>query len=417
MKSIKNLVIRHAALRYAFCLFGFTCWGMSPAASFQNWEQTAYGTGDYHAGAAAEATDPSLEFYNPAQVTALHHQAISAGGVIIPADVKFDGTIDGLPSPGFVSSITFNTIPNFHYLAPLSQKWYFAFGVTTPFGLETDYPNNYPDSVSFAATETRLLTININPNLAYAVTDWLSVAAGFDALYGQATYNNSLEIFDIGPFKNHLSAWAYGYNLGVFLAITNSTHLGASYRSRIDLHAHGDSTNNGNETTVRAKFPLPGTAIFSVFQQILPSWSMMASAFYTRWSVFSDLLLKNTALFKIIPVAENYRDTWNFALGTKIKVLHHLTLELGTGYDQTPTRIGYRDIRLPDADHYVLSTGLLWAPIKALSIDFGYTHLFMPTTTIDNSASNAQSNNEVPLQIGHEKSRINVFGLQVTWTI
>ena len=238
------------------------------ASAFQIWEQTAYGTGDYHAGAAAEADDASLEFYNAAQITELKHQQISMGGVLIPVKIKYNGKVDGLTANGKSDNI--NTVPNFHYVVPLTKRLYFAFGITTPFGLETNYGTENA-IMAVAATKTQLLTMNANPSLAFKVTDWLSVAVGGDLLYGIAAYNN---VPSVGTsFKNKLDGWGGGYNLGLFLKfrmfnLPYKTKLGASYRSAVTLDASGKSRFQGNDTDVKAKFLLPSTTTFSLYQKI-----------------------------------------------------------------------------------------------------------------------------------------------------
>src|SRR3990167_11188999 len=67
------------------------------AGAFQLWEENGAGTGDYHAGGAAEANDASAVFYNPAGLTRLQHQQIVASGVAIPTYLRFSGTVnDGI---------------------------------------------------------------------------------------------------------------------------------------------------------------------------------------------------------------------------------------------------------------------------------------------------------------------------------
>lgn len=391
--------------------------GTAFASGFQLWEQ-GIGTGDYHAGAAAEADDASLEFYNAAQITELKHTSVSLGGVVIPISTKFNGRVDGDLSSGRSNALKF--IPNFHFVTPLTNRLYFAFGVTTPFGLETDYGNNdATGATKFAATKTQMLTLNLNPSLAFKVASWFSVAVGFDALYGDATYANHVAFI---PFNNELHGWGYGYNLGTFFKFpifkSEPTKLGISYRSGVTVHAHGPSEYNNTKTTAKANLNLPSTTIISLYQGITPRWSVMASAFYTKWNVFSDLTIDNTAIPIIGPditVHENYRNTWNFAFGTHIKLTKALTWKLGGGYDQTPTRTGYRDIRLPDVSRWAASTGFRWQATKSIAVETGFTHLFAPTAKVDNSA--ATHGLPVPIERGTAKVSANVIGLQLTWAM
>lgn len=390
------------------------------AGGFELWEETGVGTGDYHAGAAAEGDDGSLEYYNAAQVTDIKHQQISVGGVIIPMSVKFNGTISFLNVPSTGKSDITNFVPNFHYVLPLPHKLFFTFGVTAPFGLETNYNNSdAAGQMKYGATKTQLLTININPSLAYKLTNHISVAVGFDALYGKADYANKVD--NTTNFTNDLNGWGFGYNLGAWfkfnLIKSEQTKLGVSYRSGIRVDASGPSKYQGRTTTATSKIDLPSTTIISIYQPITPRWAVMASAYYTNWDVFADLVMNNTAFSEggyNITVHENYRNTWNFAVGTHVKLTDSLTWKLGGGYDQTPTRNGYRDVRLPDVNRWALSTGLRWHASRALALELGYTHLFTPTAKVDNTSGAV---GPIPLTLGTAKLNANVFAGQLTWTL
>lgn len=389
------------------------------ASAFQIWEQSAFGTGDYHSGAAAEADDASLEFYNPAQITELKHQQISTGGVLIPVKINFNGTVNGLDASG--KSDILNVVPNFHYVAPITQRLYFAFGLTTPFGLQTNYGSD--DAVmASAATKTQLLTLNTNPSLAYKITDWMSVATGFDLLYGLAAYNNLPDVDT--PFKNKLTGWGAGYNMGVFfkfnmLHLPYKTQLGASFRSKIRVTASGNSSYTDNQTHVKAQFNLPSTTMFSIYQRVSSRVAFMGSAFYTRWNIFTLLQLENTAVTSEgldIPVYEEYRNTWNFGLGMHIDITPTFIWKVGGGVDQTPTITGYRDVRLPDVNRVALSTGFHWQLRKQWGVDMGYTHLMTPKANVNNSSSAQASSDVIPDQEGSATMSANVFGGQLSWT-
>lgn len=415
MQSLKSVPSLFRLSLISACLLATS---NSYASAFQIWEQTAYGTGDYHAGAAAEGSDASLEFYNPAQITDLKHAQISTGGVIIPVHIKFDGTSGGFNAQG--KSDVNNFVPNFHYATPLSKHWYFAFGLTTPFGLQTDYGTENA-LVAASATKTQLLTMNANPNIAVKIEPWLSLAAGVDLMYGLAAYDSVPA--PSTPFKNKLDGWGVGYNAGIYLKfrvfnLPYQTHVGASYRSQVTVKAKGKSRFQGFDTHVKAKFGLPPTTIFSVYQRVNKRLSLMGSVFYTQWDIFTLLDLKDTAVNNgtDIPIYEMYNDSWNVALGAHVDLTKTFTWKVGGGWDQTPTREGFRDIRLPDTNRFALSTGFHWQPFKKMGIDVGYTHLFTPKAHVDNSKAAQTGSPIVPVQIGTARMDANVIGGQLTWT-
>ena len=104
------------------------------------------------------------------------------------------------------------------------------------------------------------------------------------------------------------------------------------------------------------------------------------------------------------------------ALGAHIKVTKTLTWKVGGGWDQTPTREGYRDIRLPDTNRFALSTGFHWQPYKTVGVDVGYTHLSTPKAHVDNTKSSQSGGSIIPTQVGTARMDANVIGGQLTWT-
>ena len=55
----------------------------------------------------------------------------------------------------------------------------------------------------------------------------------------------------------------------------------------------------------------------------------------------------------------------------------------GFQYDQTPTRDGFRNSRIPDADRYLLGAGLTYDLTDQISATFGYMHAFVKEATFD----------------------------------
>lgn len=407
--------------------------GQSFAGAFQLWEQDAGGTGDYHAGAAAEADTAATEFYNPAGITRIKHQQVSFGAALISVGVNFTGTATPIPALPFLAfpvtsaaGDTATVVPNMHYVMPISDKWAVAFGVTTPFGLETHYDNVFP--VNALATKTELATINLNPSVAYAVNKYLSVGLGFDELYGQAVYNSTPLIGC--PIQSKLDGWEPGYNAGLLISVSPATRIGLSYRSEIKVSAEGTSGSNGifgnavSGANTAAVFPLPATTILSLYHDVNSRLTLMGSAFYTQWDVFKDLTIRNLATpvgVSTIVINENYRNTWNLSLGGKFKITNHVSLDAGFGHDETPTQIGYRDIRLPDNNRYAGSLGVDVQPSAGFKMSMGWTHFFVPTTPINNSNSDDSAQTtpgaEPAIGMGNSTGDINVYGLQFTFNI
>lgn len=397
------------------------------AGGFQLWEQDASGIGDNHAGSAAEALNAGTEFYNPAGMTNLPHFVTSLGLTYIPLDINFTGTVGFDNTSTTAESKTNNYVPNFHLVYPINSRVAIGFGLTVPYGLATEYPKDNP--IAAAATKTDLKTVNLNPNLAVAVTRYLSVAAGFDVLYGQAEYDSVDPTSDpVTNINNKLSDWAYGWNAGALIYFTSHTRVGVSYRSQIELNGKGTSFDEGADILnddLLGTIELPPTWNFSFYSDVNKRISVLFSAYYTQWSVFDDLILQNVSALgqKItIGIHENYRNTVALAAGVHILLLKNLMLKLGVGHDQTPTQNNLRDVRLPDSDRYSLAMGLHWQTSRTVVLDFGWMHFFADAAAVNNSQAQLPTNpfsqvlGELGQTIGTSRSSVNVVGLQLSWT-
>lgn len=86
-------------------VIGVLATGVTHAAGFSLYGESAgYTTGNYAAGAAAEAADASTGWYNPAGLALLREQQMVFGGVGIFPTLKLNGTstfttATGLPAP------------------------------------------------------------------------------------------------------------------------------------------------------------------------------------------------------------------------------------------------------------------------------------------------------------------------------
>lgn len=396
------------------------------AGGFQLYEQDAAGLGAYHAGGAAKADDASTEFYNPAGMVRLHQTEISSGLTGVRLSTHFQGEagtdVNNLaPASGWGS--TMNYIPNFHLVVPFQLNKHdaaFGFGVTTPYGLSTQYQGSTDtNAMGLAGTNTTIITVNVSPSLAYAITPKLSLGAGIDFMYGQADYNGDLGDSD-SVYTNHLQGTGWGYNLGLLWTPLEHTRVGLAYRSHIRLSAHGISTAGAPgllpTTTATAQFAIPASTELSVFQQVKPKWSIMASAMYTEWSIFKVLKINGMAIGQLDPSLStdienfDYKNSWFGAIGTQYQINDRNAVSVGFGYDQTPTRDGHRDSRLPDGNRMAYSIGWQYKVNCKMTFNVGYAYLTMQDAKIDNTLDKGNT-----VVKGSSYGHANILGLQLAY--
>jgi long-chain fatty acid transport protein len=172
------------------------------AAGFALIEQSMSGLGNAYSGGAASAEDASTIFYNPAGMTLLNGRQLILGAHVIMPSVKFhnEGSthVTGQPlsgGNGGDGGVT-KAVPNLYYSRKVSDKFFVGMGINTPFGLATDYNKTWVGR--YHAVESDVMTVNINPSVAYKINDQISVGAGLNVQYLKAILSNAVDFGTAG---------------------------------------------------------------------------------------------------------------------------------------------------------------------------------------------------------------------------
>lgn len=303
-------------------------------------------------------------------------------------------------------------VTNFYTSLSLSDRLKLGLGVNTPFGLVIDYKPGWVGR--YQALESRLLTINVNPTVAYKVSDTLSVGAGINVQYAEAILSNAIDFGLIGRLSGLRTLpqqadgkveikgedVSVGYNAGLLYEPTQTTRFGLAYRSRIthDLEGEADfivpaiarplrAKGQFTDTDAAAKLKLPDSLSLSAYHEISPKWAIMGDLTWTNWSRFEELRIQfdNPAQPDTVQ-PENWKDTFRVGLGINHTLNRALTLRAGVAFDPSPVRDGFETPRLPGGDRTWLSVGASFRPSPALRFDIGYTHIFVGDSSINQSS-------------------------------
>ncbi|KPK45373.1 MAG: hypothetical protein AMK74_03730, partial [Nitrospira bacterium SM23_35] len=379
-------------------------------------EQGVSGLGNAYAGGAASAEDASTIFFNPAGMTRLSdHQVVIAAHFIMPyANFENRGSthVTGAPLSGGDDGNAGDAkiIPNFYYSRKVSDRFSAGIGINTPFGLSTTYSRTWVGR--YHAIKSDLMSININPSVAYKVMEKLTIGAGFSAQYVDAELSSAVDFGTIGfsfgipgliPQQNdgffdlEGDSWGVGYNLGLLYEFTTNTRIGASYRSRIDHTLEGDAdfskvpsplSSTFRDTGAEADVTLPDSLSISLFHQFNPQWMIMADFTWTNWSLFEDLVVKFDDGQPSNRTIENWQDSYRYALGASYMPDKNWTFRIGTAYDTSAvSEAKYRTPRIPDADRIWTTIGLGYKVSNMFGFDIGYAHLFLNDPDIDKTAT------------------------------
>lgn len=385
------------------------CASFSHAAGFALIEQNASGLGNAYAGAAAVAQDASTVFFNPAGMTQLPDRQLVVAGHLIKPRAEFSGTVtpgigggDGGDAGGLA------LVPNAYYAFRLTPDVHLGVGLNAPFGLKTEYDSDWIGR--YQAIKSEVKTININPSIAYKVSDSLSLGAGLNIQWVEATLTNRQPLpapVPLVTIKGDDYGW--GYNLGVLWQATPATRLGLSYRSEVDYTLEGTSSASDPVVgalngPVTAAVTLPDSASLSLLHKLSPTWDLLADVTWTGWSDFDDLPIRGTVNKTTI---ENWEDILRYSLGATWHMSDKLSLRGGVAYDEAPVSDRFRTPRIPDGARTWVAIGGQYRLSRQSVIDFGYAHLFVNDPGLQSTDNGTTLN-------GEYSSQVDILSAQLT---
>jgi long-chain fatty acid transport protein len=409
-----------------FLLLATTPFSLAYAGGFGLIEMTASSLGNAHAGGAAIAEDVGTIFYNPAGLTRLPGRQFSLAGTGILPAAKFDNqgsvTAGGPLSGGNGGDAGgLAGVPGLFYAMDAAPNIRFGLGVFVPFGLKTEYDDGWVGR--YQALRSELKTINVNPVLAYRISDAFSIGGGISAQYADVNISSALDFGTVcvgalgaancapigylpqqkdGAVKIDGTDWGYGFNLGALFSPSNTMRYGITYRSKIshelsggnarfskpaDLPAPLAASPNFTDTSVKASLDLPESVNLSAYADLDSEWSVMGDINWVRWSRFEELRVHRANGAADLVTPEQWRDTWRVSAAANYRYNNEWKLRGGIAYDQTPVKDEFRTPRIPDNDRTWLAIGAQYKPSKQSTWDFGYAHLIVKDSTMNKTDS------------------------------
>lgn len=340
--------------------------GAASAAAFQLWEQNASGLGTAYAGSAAVADNASTIFFNPAGMSGLNGYQVSVGVTGVGPSYTFRNDGSTLAGNNGGDAGGWHAVPNLYLSGRLTDKLSLGLGISSPFGLATEYDSGWVGRTQTIKSEIR--TVNFNPSLAYRVSDKVSLGVGLNYQKIDAELTNSLS-------RLKGDDTAMGWNAGVLFTLSPAMRVGLSYRSSVKYTLEGKMNDS---VPVKADVELPDTAILSVWQQVSDRWEAMGDLSYTRWNTLQSLNVigrNNGALLG--SETFNYDNAWRIAWGAAYKASEAAKIKFGIAYDRTPVRDADRSARVPDNSRLWLSLGGQWNAGRQGKFDLGYSYLYL----------------------------------------
>lgn len=447
-------------------------WPAAPAwsAAFALQEQSASRLGTAFAGAGSIANDASTLFYNVGGLGFLERPEVLVVASVIDISVDFedDGSASAYLQPLGVEGGDAggaHLIPSLYAALPLNESLVLGLGVNAPFGLVTDWDDDWIGR--FQARRSAIETINVQPSIAWRPNKQWSIGVGIDyqridaKLSSSVNYSAAIaQVVQERLAANQLTALqaatiignnqglegrtrlkgddtAWGFNVGVVFEPVEGTRIGLSYRSKLEYDIEGDALFDAPSITdstgaaivaaasspgqllsnqdVSVDISLPELAIASVTHRLSPAITLMADVSWQRWSRIQELRVVNDAGTTISLTPEEWDDTWRFNVGGEWQLNERWTVRGGVAFDQSAVPDSTRTPRVPDSDRYWVALGAQWRPTEAVSVDFGYAHLFAKDGPSDQTGHTATEIAQSGGINGEYHASINVFAAQLAY--
>lgn len=430
-----------------------TLTGSAGGAGFALIEQDVPGMGTAYAGAAATADSLGTLYFNPAGMTRLSGTRATAAAHLVLPSSKFRNTgstfvLGGAPIPGSNGGDAggLAAIPHAYFTHQMDDRTWLGFAVNAPFGLTTEYDSDWVGR--YHAIRSAVKTINLNPSLAYRMSDRLSLSAGLNVMYLEGEFTNAIDfgtLNQIPAIQGGLGgalgpagpgqadgrsaiegdSWGYGFNLGALIELDDSTRIGLHYRSEMEHDIDGDVRFDlpspalagvFSNAGVKADVTLPASFSLSAYHRVNDQWAIMADYTWTGWSSIPELRFDFANGLPDGVTTFDWKDTDRVSAGaTYTPAGSGWTYRFGAAWDESPIRdTASRTPRLPDNDRIWLAVGAGWSPTPEITVDIGYAHLIIDDPEIAKTGAEPEDVTRGALN-GSYDSRVDILSVQATY--
>jgi long-chain fatty acid transport protein len=245
----------------------------------------------------ATADNPSAIYYNPAGLTQLQGQDISATAYFLQFNATYHSAV--IPATSSLKEET-QLLPQVYYAwAPAGAKWALGLGVYAPFGLSTDWNNSakpFADGLFEFATKNEETYTTINPVFAWRLTDTLSIGGGLTFNRLKVDLRRGVYFSAVAPsgaFRFNADGSDIGYNLGVRWQPSVRHAFGLSYQARTNFGVSGtaDLIPLITGTAARADFAFPEVVIAGYSYRPTAQWNLEANIDWTNWTCLKTVVI------------------------------------------------------------------------------------------------------------------------------
>lgn len=360
------------------------------AAGFYLNEHSANGLGRAFAGQAVLAENATVLYSNPAAMSLLEKESVSLFVSYVDPGIDSEGTMT-LSNQGQTMTLDASQegvagsaiIPAAFYVKPINDKLTAGIGIYSNYGLASDYDDSF-NALHFS-DRAEIKSVNINPSIAYEVSDRLSLGLGLNLVHAEAELSTtvpgviSAAVGGMVPAGAKIARvegddWSYGWNLGVHWTPVDSTQVGFSYRSEVDLTLSGEMQSDVVAVYNQAgsvDIDLPAVAELAVNHDLNEQLSIQASVNWFGWSSFDVLEANLENGIDVLLKEENFNNARKYSVGATYKLDNAWTIRGGVAFDEGAVSDEHRSLSIPDTDRRWLSAGTTYTINESMTLDAG----------------------------------------------
>jgi len=352
---------------------------------------------------AAQADDPTAVYFNPAGIVQLDGTQVTVGASPVIPQATFRSTTPAASDPGgFRGTAPGDTtnlddkvvvVPNAYLTQKISDRVSFGFATYSNFGLETNWPNDWEGRFMVGGTKAELITLSVNPVLAFK--PWDRVSFAFGPVMQYLDFDLRRKTFTGTPLEPEAKFTGddvdWGWNVAILTWLTENIKFGAAYRSEVSHRVHGQlefsphvPTSNLTETTLTANFKTPANAYLGLAWTLGPL-TLEFDGQWTDWSSYGELKAEfNKPVgpgVTQLAVEEDWHDAWAYRFGAQFAVNEYLDVRAGIAYDESPIPAKSVSARVPGGDRWIYALGF-GGHYEGFTADLAYQYIDAESTKL-----------------------------------
>jgi long-chain fatty acid transport protein len=352
------------------------------------------------AGYASRVRDASTVFRNPAGMSFLDGAQAQAGLQLTYGSVEFSpnfNTSQRLGNDNGGNAIGALPAGGLFVAVPVTDKIAVGFGALSYFGLLEKYNDNWVGR--YYVQEGATLGMSLLPSVSYRPTEWLSIGAGLNAMYGyfktEVAVNNLDPVVGDGQMTLKDETWGFGANVGVLVEPVKGTRIGVTYLSPVDLNfkdtpsfsnlGPGLSAILQGTSQLNLGMTVPQSVMVSLYHELNQQWALMADFGWQNWHQFGkiDVSIETGNANPVTTVNANYQDTWHGALGAQFKLNEKWMFTGGAAYDSSAVDSANRTVTAPMGQAWRFGIGALYQLSEKVNVGLAYEFLWAGNMSVD----------------------------------